>query len=141
MVMRPPRILALDLGDRRIGIAITDALGVTVQGRKTRLRSSLAEDLEHIRSLVQADGVEEVVVGYPMHMDGEVGRQGHKCEIFAENLRKVLDVPVVLWDERLTSFAAEQHLEELGLDWRRRRKHVDELAATLILEDYLRRRS
>lgn len=140
-VARPFRILALDVGDRRIGIAVTDALGVTVQGRKTRTRQGLSEDMEHIRTLVAEDGVEEVVVGHPLRMGGEVGAQARKCEAFAQRLREVLGIPVMLWDERLTSFAAEQHLEELGLDWRRRRKHVDELSAVLILEDYLRQRS
>ena len=133
--------MALDVGDRRIGIAVTDLLGVTVQGRPTRGRKNLEDDIEHIRNLVEEDGVGEVVVGHPLHMDGSRTRQTEKTEAFVQRLESVLSVPVVRWDERLTTFAAEQQLEELGLDWRKRRRHVDELAATLILEDYLGQRS
>ena len=137
----PLRTMALDVGDRRIGIAITDRLGLTVQGRPTCGRRTLTEDVEHIRSIVEEDGVGEVVVGHPRHMDGARTLQTVKTEAFAEHLSTVLTVPVVLWDERLTTVAAEEHLEAMGLDWRKRRRHVDELAATLILEDYLRQRA
>jgi putative Holliday junction resolvase len=128
--------MALDVGDRRIGMAITDALGVTVQGRPTLRRRTLERDIEQIRQVIQDEEVEEVVVGHPLHMDGASSPQSQKIEKFVESLRDAIGVRVVLWDERLTSFAAEQHLEELGLDWRARRKHVDEVAAILILEDY-----
>ncbi len=134
------RTMALDVGDKRIGIAVTDTLGVTVHGRPTRRRNSLSADVEHIRALVEEDGVVEVVVGHPRHMDGTRTRQTEKTEAFAGHLKTVLPVPVILWDERLTSFDAEERLEEMGLDWRHRRAHVDELAATLILEDYLGQR-
>ena len=131
------RTMALDVGDRRIGIAISDALGMTVQGRPTLTRTNVEADIDHIRRLVTENEVGNLVVGYPLHMDGACSPQSEKTEAFAERLRKVLPIPVDLWDERLTSFAAEQHLEELGLDWRERRRHVDEVAAVLILEDYL----
>ena len=131
------RTMALDVGDRRIGIAISDALGLTVQGRPTLTRTNVGADIEHIRRLVAENEVGRLVVGHPLHMDGASSPQSEKTEAFAERLKKVLPVPVALWDERLTSFAAEQHLEELGLDWRARRRHVDEVAAVLILEDYL----
>ena len=137
----PLRTMALDVGDKRIGIAVTDALGMTVQGRPTRGRKSPSADVEYIRALVEEDGVVEVVVGHPRHMDGSRTRQTEKTEAFAEQLKTVLPVPVVLWDERLTSFDAEEQLEEMGMGWRKRRNHVDELAATLILEDYLRQRT
>lgn len=137
----PLRTMALDVGDKRIGIAVTDRLGVTVHGRPTCGRTSVSADVEYIRALVEEDGVNEVVVGHPRHMDGTRTLQTEKTEAFAEYLKTVLSVPVVLWDERLTSFDAEQQLEEMGLDWRKRRRHVDELAATLILEEYLRRRA
>ena len=131
------RTMALDVGDRRIGIAISDALGMTVQGRPTLTRTNIEADIDHIRRLVTENEAGNLVVGYPLHMDGACSPQSEKTEAFAERLRKVLPIPVDLWDERLTSFAAEQHLEELGLDWRERRRHVDEVAAVLILEDYL----
>lgn len=133
------RTMALDVGDRRIGIAITDAIGLTVQGRPTRVRTTPEEDVDHVRLLVEENGVHELVVGHPLHMDGNASRQSRKTEAFADRLRAVLSVPVVLWDERLTSFAAEQDLAAMGLDWRRRKENVDEMAAILILEDYLQR--
>lgn len=129
--------MALDPGDRRIGIAITDAIGMTVQARPTRTRTTLAEDIAHIRTLVEDNDVERLVVGHPRHMDGKASRQTRKTEVFVEQLKAGVAVPIVLWDERLTSFEAEQRLEEMGMDWRKRKKHVDELAAILILEDFL----
>ncbi len=134
-----PRTMALDVGDRRIGIAITDAIGMTVQARPTLIRTTLEQDIAHIRTLIEDDGVERLVVGHPRHMDGKASRQTRKTEAFVGQLEAVLDVPIVLWDERLTSFDAEQRLEEMGMDWRKRKKHVDELAAILILEDFLSR--
>ena len=136
-----PRTMALDVGDRRIGIALTDALGLTVQGRPTRIRTNLNEDIDHIRMLIEEDHVRKLVVGYPKHMDGKASHQTEKTKAFVRKMESVLSIPIIFWDERLTSFAAEEHLKELGLDWRKRKKHVDELAATLILEDYLSRRS
>jgi len=133
--------MALDVGDKRIGMAITDALGVTVQGRPTLNRKTLTGDIEQIRQMIDDEAVAEIVVGHPLHMDGASSPQSQKVERFVETLREAVGVRIVLWDERLTSFAAEQHLEELGLDWRARRKHVDEVAAIFILEDYLGRQS
>lgn len=137
----PLRTLAVDLGDRRIGIAITDRLGVAVHGRPTRLRCGRRADLEHLRDLIAAEGVEKVVVGLPLHLDGRESRQSVKARAFAAELEQAANVPVVLWDERLTSFAAEEELRNLGMDWRSRRERVDELAAKLILEDFLREAS
>jgi len=131
------RTMALDFGGKKIGVAITDQLGLTAQCRPTLIRSNDQEDILKIQQLAEENDVAEVVVGHPLHMDGTASRQSKKTEGFARKLRTVLSVPVKLWDERLTSFAAEQHLEQLGLDWRARRKHVDEMAAVLILEDYL----
>ena len=131
--------MALDVGDKRIGIAVTDALGLTIQGRPTLHRSNLREDVDYLRALIREDDVGTIVVGYPRHMDGARTLQTTKTEEFVECLKAEFSIPIVLWDERLTSFVAEQQLEEMGLDWRKRRRHVDELAATLILEDYLGR--
>ncbi len=139
--MQIKRTMALDVGDKRIGMAITDALGVTVQGRPTLHRRTLSGDIAQISQVIADEAVVEVVVGHPLHMDGASSPQSQKVERFVESLREAISVRVVLWDERLTSFAAEQHLEELGLDWRARRKHVDEVAAIFILEDYMGRKS
>jgi putative Holliday junction resolvase len=134
----PPRTLGLDVGARRIGIAITDRLGLTVQGRPTRTRRSLEADVGYLKGLVEDEDVRRVVVGLPLHMDGRASPQSALVEAFAAALRREILVPVVFQDERLTSFAAEQELEDVGFDWRGRRRHVDRVAATLILEDYLR---
>ena len=132
------RTLALDVGDRRIGIAITDRLGLTVQGRPTLRRRNIEADMARLRELVEEEGVDRIVVGLPLHLDGRDSPQSARTEAFAARLKKETSLPVILWDERLTSFAAEQELEGMGMSWQKRRTRVDELAATLILEDYLK---
>src|SRR5688500_3636421 len=131
------RVMALDVGNRRIGVAVSDSLLLTAQGRPTLERTSWAADLRHLQQIVEQDEVHQIVVGQPLHMSGEQSRQSLKIARFADKLQKALRVPVVLWDERLTSFAAEEHLESMGLKWRERRKHVDRIAAALILQSFL----
>jgi len=131
------RVMALDVGDKNIGVAVSDALLLTAQGRSTLRRTSWAGDLQYLRKLVEDDEVSKIVVGKPLHMDGRDSPQSRKVAKFAMKLSKSLSLPVILWDERLTSFAAEQHLQEAGLNWRNRRKHVDKVAAMFILQDYL----
>lgn len=131
------RVMALDVGDRNIGIAISDALLLTAQGRPTLSRTSLDDDLRRLGQIAEENEVSKVVVGKPLHMDGRESPQSRKVAKFATKLSKTTGLPVILWDERLTSFAAEQHLEEAGLGWRERRKHVDKVAAMFILQDYL----
>ena len=131
------RVMALDLGDKTIGVAVSDALLLTAQGRSTIRRKDLQHDIEVLRRLVEDNEVHQIVVGQPLHMDGNESRQSHKVRAFAGQLEKQLNIPVVFWDERLTSFAAEQHLEDMGLNWRKRREHVDKIAAMIILQNYL----
>jgi putative Holliday junction resolvase len=131
--------MALDVGDKTIGVAISDALLLTAQARPTIQRKSVQSDIEILRKLTEENEVHEIVVGQPLHMDGKESRQSRKVALFADELRKNLNLPVVFWDERLTSFAAEQHLEEMGLNWRKRREHVDKIAAMIILQNYLDR--
>jgi putative holliday junction resolvase len=131
------RVMGLDVGDKTIGIAISDALLMTAQSRPTLRRSNLDLDMRHLRDLAAANDVHQVVVGNPLHMSGDESPQSQKVAQFARKLSKTLGLPVDLWDERLTSFAAEQHLEEMGLKWRQRRRHVDKIAAMLILQSYL----
>ena len=133
--------MALDVGDKTIGVAISDALLLTAQSRPTLRRKDLRSDLEKLRRLAGENDVHQVVVGQPLHMDGRESPQSQKVARFAEELHKVLDLPIVFWDERLTSFEAEQHLEEMGLNWRQRREHVDKIAAMIILQNYLDSRS
>ena len=131
------RIMALDVGDKNIGVAVSDALQLSAQGRSTLRRTSWEADVRHLRRVVEDDEIETIVVGKPLHMGGQESRQSQKMARFATKLSKTLGLPVILWDERLTSFAAEQQLEEAGLKWRDRKKYVDKIAAMLILQDYL----
>src|SRR5437762_12081319 len=130
------RVMALDVGDKTIGVAISDSLLLTAQPRPTLRRKELKSDLETLRRLAEENEVHEIVVGQPLHMDGRVSPQSQKVARFAEELHKVLDLPIVFWDERLTSFAAEQHLEEMGLNWRQRREEVGQSAAMILLHNY-----
>ena len=131
------RVMALDVGDKSIGVAISDALLLTAQPRPTLRRKDLKSDIEVLRRHAEENEVHQIVIGQPLHMDGKPSTQSEKIARFAEQLHKVLNLPIVFWDERLTSFAAEQHLEEMGLNWRKRREQVDKIAAMIILQNYL----
>ena len=131
----------MDVGDKSIGVAVSDVMLLTAQPRPTITRSNLEADLKRLREIVEQDEVHEIVVGQPLHMDGRPSRQSEKVAQFARRLHKITHVPLVFWDERLTSFAAEQHLEDMGLNWRKRRKHVDKIAAMIILQSYLDNRT
>ena len=135
------RIMALDVGEKNIGVAVSDALLVTAQGRPTLIRSGWDADVRELRRLVEENDVMQIIVGKPLHMGGQESRQSQRMKQFATKLSKTLGLPVILWDERLTSFEAEQQLEEAGLNWRERKKHVDKVAAMLILQDYLDNRT
>ncbi|WP_296975243.1 Holliday junction resolvase RuvX [Thermobacillus sp. ZCTH02-B1] len=131
------RIMALDLGDRRIGVAVSDELGWTAQGVGVITRHRDGRELEEIERIVREREVGEIVVGLPRNMDGSIGPRGEICIAFAEMLRGRLQLPVHLWDERLTTAAAERTLLEADVSRRKRRQVVDKLAATLILQHYL----
>ena len=135
------RVMALDVGEKKIGVAISDALLLTAQARPTLHRKNLKSDISILGRLAEENEVHEIVVGYPLHMSGKESLQSEKVKEFAAELGNALQLPVVLWDERLTSFAAEQHLEEMGLKWRQRRDHIDKIAAMIILQSYLDSRS
>jgi putative Holliday junction resolvase len=135
--MKNMRVMALDVGDKNIGVAVSDALLLTAQARPTLRRKNLKSDVEALSVMAKEDEVQEIVVGHPLHMDGKQSAQSLKVARFAEELRKALNVPIVFWDERLTSFEAEQHLEQMGLNWRQRREQVDKIAAMIILQSYL----
>jgi len=135
--MKNMRVMALDVGDKTIGVAISDALLLTAQARPTLRRRSVKFDVEALSVVAKENEVHEIVVGHPLHMDGKESAQSGKVARFAEELRKTLNVPIILWDERLTSFEAEQHLQQMGLNWRQRREHVDKIAAMIILQSYL----
>lgn len=135
-----PRILGLDVGSRRIGIAISDPLGFTAQGLPTLLRKNKRLDFEQIAKVVADYQISEIVVGYPLRLSGAEGIQSEKMQLFAEELRKKFGLPVHLWDERLTSTQANRLLRETDLSIKKRGQAVDRMAATLILQNWMEAR-
>lgn len=131
------RVLALDLGSRRIGVAVSDALGLTAQGLETLERTNKRADLEWLRGVISEYAVAEIVVGHPLHMSGDPSPRSRQAEDFAAELRERFGLPVHLWDERLTSTQANRLLREDRASLRRRKQAVDRMAATLILQSFL----
>jgi putative Holliday junction resolvase len=131
------RVLAIDLGSKRIGTAVSDALGLSARPVETIRRSSNERDVARLKTLVEDLEVEAVVVGLPLRMDGQIGDAAAAALRFAEALRTALMVEVFTQDERLTSYEAEQMMIERGLNREARRARSDEFAALLILEDFL----
>lgn len=131
------RILGLDVGRVRIGVAVSDPLGLVAQGLEVLAVDDEESALARIEGLITEWGVERVVVGLPRNMDASLGVQGRYTEAFAEKLRHRVRVPVDLWDERLTTVVAEKTLIDAGLRRARRKKVVDQVAATVLLQSYL----
>lgn len=131
------RILGLDVGSRRIGIAVSDPLGITAQGLETLQRRNKRLDLEALERIIRENEVREIVVGLPLRMNGAEGTQSEKMQAFAEELRKRFRLPVHLWDERLTSAEANRVLRETELSIGKRAKAVDRMAAVLILQGWM----
>jgi putative Holliday junction resolvase len=134
------RVLAVDWGHVTLGLAASDDLGITAQGLTSLRRVSETRDLEVIRKYVRELGVAEVVVGLPKNMDGSLGPSAEAARAFARSLEHALAIPVHLWDERLTTLAAERALLDAGMRRRNRRAVVDQVAATMILQDFLEHR-
>jgi putative Holliday junction resolvase len=132
-----PRVLGLDVGSRRIGMAISDPLGLTAQGLPTLQRQNKRLDFAHLAKVVKDYQVSEIVVGYPLRLSGIEGIQSEKMQLFAEELRKKFGLPVHLWDERLTSTQANRLLRETDLSIKKRGQAVDRMAATLILQNWM----
>lgn len=131
------KILGLDYGDRRIGVSISDDLGWTAQGLEVIERRKEGRDLQRIAELVKQYEVEEIVVGLPKNMNGSIGPRGELCQAFAGELKEQLQLPIHLWDERLSTVAAERTLLEADVSRKKRKGVVDKLAAALILQNYL----
>jgi putative pre-16S rRNA nuclease len=131
------RVLGLDVGDRRIGVALSDETGLLASPLSTLQRVGPRKDPKAIAALVREHGVGEVVVGLPYNLDGTIGPQAEKVRAFAADLEPVVRVPVRFWDERLTSVEAERILSERNVPWQRRKSLVDQVAAVLILQGYL----
>ncbi|MFZ1009157.1 MAG: Holliday junction resolvase RuvX [Candidatus Sulfotelmatobacter sp.] len=135
------RVLGLDVGSRRIGMAVTDPLGITAQGIETLQRRNKRTDLALLEQVIRKYDVREIVVGLPLRMSGAEGTQAEKMQVFAEELRRRFRLPVHLWDERLTSAEANRLLRETELSIDRRAKAVDRMAAVLILQGWMEKRT
>jgi putative Holliday junction resolvase len=134
---RAVRVLALDVGDRRIGVAVSDELGVTAQGVTTIHRRSWAADLAEIARLVEQWGAESVVVGWPLTLEGTVGPRARIVQDFIKRLERVVRIPITTWDERYSTVTAERVLLDADLSRAKRRQVVDKTAAVVILQHFL----
>jgi len=138
---KPKRILAVDYGRKRIGLALSDELGLTAQPYAILTRTNRRDDLRRLREICRKHEVARIVVGHPVHMTGEKSPMADEAAQFAARLEKEFAIPVELADERLTSWEAEQTLSETRPSRRRGRKALDDVAAAVLLRDYLERKS
>jgi len=133
------RILGLDVGTKTVGVAMSDEMGWTAQGLET---IKINEERGHfgfdrISELVKQYGVDKIVVGLPKNMNGTIGPRGEACQEFAENLRELLQLDVVMWDERLSTMAAERLLISADVSLKKRKQVIDKMAAVVILQGFL----
>ena len=135
------RILALDVGEARIGVAVSDSLGIIAQPHSVIAASSLDRDAAAVRDLVAETAAVRVVVGVPLDLEGKSGPQAHKVLAFVERLRQAVDVEVVTQDERYSTAAAERALRQAGVKHKKRKNVVDQVAAQHILQTYLDRQT
>lgn len=137
------RTMGLDVGSKTVGIAISDALGWTAQGIETISINESAGHfgVERIRELISEYQVSEFVVGYPKNMNNTVGPRGEASEVYAELLTETFNLPVTLWDERLTTMAAERTLIDADVSRKKRKLVIDKMAAIMILQGYLDRKN
>ncbi len=131
------RILALDVGERRIGVALSDALNITAQGLETIKIGKKKDALQEIRDLAKEHGVSKIIIGLPFNMDGTKGTAAGLVEEFVGMLKKETPVPIEMIDERLTTLQGERVLLEADLSRKKRKAVIDKIAAQLILQNYL----
>ena len=133
------RVLGLDIGDRRIGVALSDSLRIMAGALTVVERVTDDAALKQIIDLARENEVERIVVGMPRSLDGSLGKQAQAVQAFVDLLKERTDIPVVTWDERLSTVAAERTMLETGMKRDKRKKHRDSLAAAIILQGYLDR--
>src|SRR5271165_6625865 len=133
----PRRLLGLDVGDRRVGVAVSDAMRLTAQPVMTLLRSNRRQDARSLLRVIRKHNCTEIVVGNPLYMSGDLSPQAAKAQAFTQMLREETGLPVHLWDERMTTTEAHRHLHASGLAGAEHKKVVDQVAAMLILQNYL----
>lgn len=131
------RIMGLDVGEKRIGVALSDPMGWTAQGHSVIVRKNLQDDLKAIRKICEEKEVEEIVIGFPRNMNGTLGPKAEEIQKFGEKVAAYTNVKVSYWDERLSTVSAEKVLLEADVSRRRRKEVIDKLAAVNILQNYL----
>ena len=134
------RIMGLDYGSKTVGVAVSDALGLTAQGIEIVRRKSenkLPQTLALIEEIAKEYGVEKIVLGFPKHMNNDIGERAEKSLEFKEMLERRTGLPVVMWDERLTTVEADRTMMETGIRRENRKEYVDMIAAVFILQGYL----
>lgn len=139
-MIKPMRIMGLDYGSKTIGVAVSDPMGLTAQGIETITReeeNKLRKSLRRIEELVEQYQVEEIVLGFPKNMNNTIGERAEKSLQLKEILERRLGLPVIMWDERLTTVEADRTLIEAGVRRENRKKYVDMIAAVFILQGYL----
>lgn len=134
---KPRRILAIDYGRKRMGLALSDELGLTAQPLVTLERSNRRNDLRRLREICRIHAVAHILVGHPVHLSGEAGGMAAEATRFAARLAKDLGIPVELVDERLTTWEAEQTMAQMNSSARRERRALDPIAAAILLREYL----
>lgn len=132
-----PRILAFDFGKKRIGMAISDPMGVVVRGLETFERKRVRDDIELLAEIARREQADLLLFGDPLHLDGSRGRASGNVREFAQRLQKVSGIPVAFFDERLTTVEADEALREKGVRFEERRKRIDQMAAIVLLQSYL----
>lgn len=137
MTQSPGRILAIDYGRKRIGVAVSDPLRITAQGLPTIIYSTRSEAFDKIRQILTKYEISELVVGFPLTLKGEMGIAAKKTKLFFEHLKKEFGFPTTLWDERFSSVSAHHILNQLGKAPSRDKQKVDQISAVLILQGYL----
>jgi len=133
------RILGIDVGDKRIGIAVTDPLQITAQGVMTYRRKTRDDDLEAFREIIEKYELKKIVAGLPLNMDGTESAQTRKTQNFCQFIKKRLNVEIIYVDERLTSSWSEKILIEGNVSRKKRKEYIDTLAAQMILQSYMDR--
>ncbi|MBW1823411.1 MAG: Holliday junction resolvase RuvX [Deltaproteobacteria bacterium] len=131
------KILGLDVGSKTIGVAVSDELGIIAQGVTTLKRKGVNHDITQLLKVIEEQRAEKVVVGLPKNMNGSLGQSAKMVLTLLEELEKSVDIPVITWDERLSTVAAERALLEADMSRKKRKKVIDKVAALIILQGYL----
>ena len=132
------RVLSVDYGERRTGLAVSDELGISAQGLDTLVLKDESEMLERVAGVVAETGAGTIVIGLPLHMNGTESEKSAKVRVFGAELAERTGCPVIFWDERMTSLQAQRVMNELSVKTRGNKERIDCIAATLILQEYMK---